>query len=72
MDNCGQDLFTGIELINLSNYNHLQGINFIFFIFTECLNSLKLIHDRNYLHLDIKQENYLINVINNRKSNIKK
>ena len=66
MENCGENLYNAIEeIITYSGYDYSQGINFIFFIFKECLSSLKLIHDRNYLHLDIKPENYLINVVNN-------
>jgi len=58
MDYCGNDL-TELEIIKtISNKN--EGLFFIVKIFKKILESVKLIHDLNYLHLDIKLDNFLI------------
>jgi len=59
MDNCGQELVT-LQNSRLLKYDPLKGLLFIVNIFKQSLEALKLLHDLNYLHLDIKPQNYLI------------
>jgi serine/threonine protein kinase len=70
MEYCGKELFEDLNdrfiIKNFENNKNdipINNMNFAINIFKQCLLSLKLIHDLNYLHLDIKPENYLINII---------
>ena len=75
MEYCGKELFDDLndrfilkKFMNEEFKNNnipIIKIQFVINIFKQCLLSLKLIHDLNYLHLDIKPENYLINIIDN-------
>jgi len=60
MDNCGEELVTIKDHPFIKNNTPSMGLLFILNIFKESLQALKLLHDRNYLHLDIKPQNYLI------------
>lgn len=53
MENCG------LDLINKFN-NDRPNFDTLLKIFYECCKALKIIHDLEYLHLDIKLENFLI------------
>lgn len=44
----------------LSNYNNTLKFNNLFKIFYQCCDSVLLIHDLEYLHLDIKPGNFLV------------
>ena len=61
MKNCGEPL-KNINKIKIQKY---QLTELIKNIFTQCLESLKLIHYQNYLHLDIKPANFLYSIQNN-------
>ena len=53
MENCGLDLIHKLNNINIDFDTLLK-------IFYECCKALKIIHDLEYLHLDIKPENFLM------------
>lgn len=58
MDYCGNDL-SKLEILNTIQDQN-DGLLFIVKIFKKILESVKLIHDLGYLHLDIKPQNFLI------------
>ena len=58
MDYCGNDL-SKLEILNTIQDKN-DGLLFIVKIFKKILESVKLIHDLGYLHLDIKPQNFLI------------
>lgn len=47
--------------------NKIQKIIFLLEIIKQCLNAIKILHDINYVHLDIKPENFLIEVSKDKK-----
>lgn len=55
MNNCGKEL----KEISKSNIKQDELNKFIKILFTQCLESIKLLHDLDYLHLDIKDPNFL-------------
>jgi serine/threonine protein kinase len=61
MKNCGGPMYN----INRIKIKKNQLTEFIKNIFIQCLESLKLIHDVNYLHLDIKPDNFLYSIKEN-------
>jgi len=58
MDNCGSELYSRRFIYENSSNNNIN--RSLKEIFIKCLKSLKLIHDLDYLHLDIKRENFLV------------
>ena len=58
MEKFGKSLFKSLSNYKSSN-NSLQ-FNNLFKIFYQCCDSVSLIHDLKYLHLDIKLENFLV------------
>jgi serine/threonine protein kinase len=58
MENCGLDLTSYKIDNNKKKYEILLDILKILY---QCCKSLELIHERGYLHLDIKLENFMIN-----------
>ena len=58
MENCGLDL-TSYKIDN--NKKKYEILLEILKILYQCCKSLELIHERGYLHLDIKLENFMIN-----------
>jgi serine/threonine protein kinase len=61
MNNCGSPL-NNILTISINNINIIKLIKIILL---QCLNALKLVHNLNYLHLDIKSTNFLYTINNN-------
>ena len=55
MENCGLDLFHKFK-----KKNDKPDFDTLLKIFYECCTALKIIHDLEYLHLDIKPENFLM------------
>ena len=62
MDNCGIDL--GKYIISLK-YTKILTLHKILYIIEECAKAIKIIHDTGYVHMDIKPQNFLINLKNN-------
>jgi len=62
MENCGQDLLNYFERIIKRNekISVKDRLKKLITIFKECCNAVKIMHDLEYLHLDIKPENFLI------------
>jgi len=56
MDNCGEELLEHIKK-NKNNYNNLNSIVELMIKMCECI---KVIHDVEYMYLDFKPENFLI------------
>ena len=65
MDSCG------LTLDKLKTDEHNLSMMLIKELLLQTLESLKLIHDLNYLHLDIKYENYLFTMNKNNELQIK-
>jgi serine/threonine protein kinase len=61
MENCGMDLFTYFYDTKKNKSMCLKDrLIKLITIFKECCNAVKVIHDLEYLHLDIKLENFMI------------
>jgi serine/threonine protein kinase len=85
MDNCGKNLehIFGLfhKYLTIANNKHSKQaraivdvsliLNIITIIFIKCLQALKLIHDINYLHLDIKPDNFLFSGSFSQASNLR-
>jgi len=59
MENGGSDLLTLTQLLNFQVINK-NNLVILLNIFLECAKAVKFIHDRGYIHLDIKPDNFLI------------
>jgi serine/threonine protein kinase len=66
MENGGEELYEYLKEYCSSEYfKHLsinKKIMFFLEILLQCSNSLKILHDIGYVHLDIKPENFLIKI----------
>lgn len=62
MENCGMDLSKYFEKRMKRNEKISVKDRFIYLltIFKECCNAVKIMHDLEYLHLDIKPQNFVI------------
>jgi len=73
MENCGESLDNiGKNIIEIKNLDdNSSKLFFMIKVFIKCLHAVKIIHDLNYLHLDIKPQNFLFNIINSKTIKIK-